>query len=316
MSTLLLTHPCFLEHDTGIGHPERPDRMRAIDRALGHELFASLRREEAPLREDAEEAIALAHPERYIAWIKSVRPAEGHEPVRLDADTLFSNRSWEAALRAIGAGLAAVDRVLDDASGVRNAFCQVRPCGHHAERERAMGFCIFNNVAVAGLYARKRYGCERIAVVDFDVHHGNGTQDIFWSDKNLFLGSTHQMPLYPGTGATNETGVGNICNAPLRPGDGGERFKEAMEAVIFPALRNFRPDILFVSAGFDAHRDDPLANLRLTEPDFAWATRKLADIADAQTQGRLVSMLEGGYNLAALAKSVGVHVNALMEAAS
>jgi acetoin utilization deacetylase AcuC-like enzyme len=316
MSTLLLTHPCFLEHDTGLGHPERPDRMRAIDRALSHELFASLRREEAPLREDAEEAIALAHPERYIAWIKSMRPAEGHEPARLDADTLFSSKSWEAALRAIGAGLTAVDRVLDDASGVRNAFCQVRPCGHHAERERAMGFCIFNNVAVAGLYARKRHGCERIAVVDFDVHHGNGTQDVFWSDKDLFLGSTHQMPLYPGTGARNETGVGNICNAPLRPGDGGERFKAAMEEVIFPALRNFRPDILFLSAGFDAHRDDPLANLRLTEPDFAWATRKLADIADTHTRGRLVSMLEGGYNLAALAKSVGVHVNALMEAAS
>ena len=316
MSTLLLTHPCFLEHDTGIGHPERPDRMRAIDRALGHELFASLRREAAPLREDAEEAIALAHPERYIAWIKSVRPAEGHEPVRLDADTLFSNRSWEAALRAIGAGLAAVDRVLDDASGVRNAFCQVRPCGHHAERERAMGFCIFNNIAIAGLYARKKYGCERIAVVDFDVHHGNGTQDIFWSDKDLFFGSTHQMPLYPGTGAVDEAGVGNVFNAPLRPGDGSERFKEAMESRIFPALSDFRPDFLLISAGFDAHRDDPLANLRLSEADFAWVTMKLADVADRHTRGRLVSMLEGGYNLAALAKSVGVHVTALMEASA
>ena len=179
-----------------------------------------------------------------------------------------------------------------------------------------MGFCIFNNVAIAGLYARKKHGCERIAVVDFDVHHGNGTQDIFWSDKDLFFGSTHQMPLYPGTGATNETGVGNVFNAPLRPGDGGERFKEAMEARIFPALRNFRPDIVLISAGFDAHRDDPLANLSLTEPDFAWATGKLADIADRHARGRLVSMLEGGYNLAALSKSVGVHVNALMEASS
>jgi acetoin utilization deacetylase AcuC-like enzyme len=209
-----------------------------------------------------------------------------------------------------------VDRVLDDASGMDNAFCQVRPCGHHAEKQRAMGFCIFNNVAIAGLYARKKHGCERIAVVDFDVHHGNGTQDIFWSDKDLFFGSTHQMPLYPGTGAINETGVGNVFNAPLRPGDGGERFKEAMEVRIFPALRNFRPDIVLISAGFDAHRDDPLANLSLTEPDFAWATRKLLDIADRHAGGRLVSMLEGGYNLAALAKSVGVHVSALMEASS
>ena len=179
-----------------------------------------------------------------------------------------------------------------------------------------MGFCIFNNVAIAGLYARKRYGCERIAVVDFDVHHGNGTQDIFWSDRDLFFGSTHQMPLYPGTGATSETGVGNVYNAPLRPGDGGERFKEAMQARILPALDNFRPDIVLISAGFDAHRDDPLANLRLTEPDFAWATQKIADIADRYARGRLVSLLEGGYNLAALAKSVGVHVGALMQASS
>jgi acetoin utilization deacetylase AcuC-like enzyme len=316
MTTLLLTHPSFLDHDTGLGHPERPDRMRAIDKVLAHELFNALRREEAPLRDDVEEAIALAHPQAYIDCIRGARPAEGQQPLHLDADTLLSSGSWEAALRAAGAGLAAVDRVLDDASGIGNAFCQVRPCGHHAERERAMGFCIFNNVAIAGLYARKRYGCERIAVVDFDVHHGNGTQDIFWSDRDLFFGSTHQMPLYPGTGATSETGVGNVYNAPLRPGDGGERFKEAMQARILPALDNFRPDIVLISAGFDAHRDDPLANLRLTEPDFAWATQKIADIADRYARGRLVSLLEGGYNLAALAKSVGVHVGALMQASS
>jgi acetoin utilization deacetylase AcuC-like enzyme len=316
MTTLLLTHPSFLDHDAGPGHPERPDRMRAIDRALGDELFKPLARGEAPLRDDVEDAIALAHAPAYIAWIKSMRPAMGHEPVRLDADTLFSSGSWEPALRAVGAGLAAVDRVLDSASGITNAFCQVRPCGHHAETQRAMGFCIFNNIAIAGLYARKRYGCERIAVVDFDVHHGNGTQDIFWSDKDLFFGSTHQMPLYPGTGAVDETGVGNVWNAPLRPGDGSERFREAMESRILPALRDFRPDILLISAGFDAHRDDPLANLRLSESDFAWATMKLADVADRHTRGRLVSMLEGGYNLAALAKSVGVHVEALMEASA
>jgi acetoin utilization deacetylase AcuC-like enzyme len=314
MTTLLLTHPCFLEHDTGPGHPERPDRMRAVDKVLGHELFKDLKREEAPLRDDAEEAIALAHPRSYIDWIKGERPAEGEPPAHLDPDTLLSSKSWEPALRAVGAGLAAVDRVMDESSGVANAFCQVRPCGHHAEHERAMGFCIFNNIAIAGLYARKRYGAERIAVVDFDVHHGNGTQDIFWSDKNLYLGSTHQMPLYPGTGAVSEAGVGNIWNAPLRPGDGGDRFKEAIESRILPALRNFSPDIVLISAGFDAHQDDPLANLRLVETDFAWATAKIAEVANRHAHGRLVSMLEGGYNLAALAKSVGVHVKALMDA--
>ena len=314
MTTLLLTHPCFVEHDTGLGHPERPDRMRAIDKVLGHELFKDLKREEAPLRGDVEEAIALAHPPAYIAWVKSQRPAEGEPPVRLDPDTVLSSKSWEPALRAVGAGLAAVDRVMDKSSGIANAFCQVRPCGHHAEVERAMGFCIFNNIAIAGLYARKKYGCERIAVVDFDVHHGNGTQAIFWSDRDLFFASTHQMPLYPGTGALSETGVGNIWNAPLRPGDGGEPFKEAFESRILPALRNFRPDIVLISAGFDAHQDDPLANLRLLEPDFAWATSKIAEVATKHAEGRLVSMLEGGYNLAALARSVGVHVRALMEA--
>jgi acetoin utilization deacetylase AcuC-like enzyme len=315
MSTLLITHPCFVKHDTGPGHPERPDRMRAIDKALAHELFKDLKREEAPLRDDVEEQIALAHPQRYIDWVKSVRPAASEEPVRLDPDTALSSTSWEPALRAVGAGLLAVDRVFDPASGVRNAFAQVRPCGHHAERERPMGFCIFSNIAIAGLYARKKHGAERVAVIDFDVHHGNGTQDIFWNDKNLFLGSTHQMPLYPGTGATSETGVGNIWNAPLRPGDGGAQFKEAFESRILPALRNFAPDVVLISAGFDAHEDDPLANLRLVEADFAWATEKIGEVAAKYAQGRLVSMLEGGYNLAALAKSAAVHVNGLMEAA-
>jgi acetoin utilization deacetylase AcuC-like enzyme len=314
MSTLLLTHPSFLAHDTGPGHPERPDRMRAIDKVLEHELFSSLVREEAPLRDDVEDAILLAHPQRYLDWVKNLRPRPGEEPVRLDPDTALSPTSWEPALRAVGAGLRAVDCVVDPAAGIRNAFAQVRPCGHHAEHERAMGFCIFNNVAIAALYARKKHGAERIAVVDFDVHHGNGTQDIFWSDKDLFLASTHQMPLYPGTGALGETGVGNIWNAPLRPGDGGDPFKDAFESRILPALRNFGPDLVLISAGFDAHQDDPLANLRLIEPDFAWATSKIAEVADKHAGGRLVSMLEGGYNLAALARSVGVHVGVLMQA--
>ena len=314
MATLLITHPCFVEHDTGLGHPERPDRMRAIDKVLSHELFKELKREEAPLRDDIEDRVALAHPREYVEWVKSMRPGHGEEPVRLDPDTAFSATSWEPALRAVGAGLMAVDRVFDPASGIRNAFAQVRPCGHHAEKERAMGFCIFSNVAIAALYARAKYGAERIAVVDFDVHHGNGTQDIFWSDRNLYFASTHQMPLYPGTGALRETGVGNIWNAPLRPGDGGDPFKEAFESRILPSLRDFAPDIVLVSAGFDAHRDDPLANLQLTEPDFGWATAKITEVAEKHAQGRLVSMLEGGYNLAALAKSVAVHVNVLMDA--
>jgi acetoin utilization deacetylase AcuC-like enzyme len=314
MTTLLITHPSFVEHDTGLGHPERPDRMRAIDKALAHETFNHLVREEAPLRDDVEAAIALAHPTSYIDWVKSVRPAEGQGPVRLDPDTVLSAKSWEPALRAVGAGLAGVDRVMDKASGIANVFCQVRPCGHHAERERAMGFCIFSNAAIAALYARKRHGVERVAVVDFDVHHGNGTQDIFWSDKDLLFASTHQMPLYPGTGALSETGVGNIFNAPLRPGDDGDRFKEAFEARLLPALHNLAPDLVLISAGFDAHKDDPLANLRLVEPDFGWATAKIAEIAAKYAHGRLVSMLEGGYNLAALARSVGVHVKTLMQA--
>jgi len=313
MSTLLITHPSFLDHDTGPGHPERPDRMRAIDRALEAEAFSYLQREEAPLRDDVEEVIALAHTRAYIDAIKSARPPAGRY-VRLDPDTVMSAGSWEAALRAVGAGLRAVDLVMDAKSGIKNVFCQVRPCGHHAESERAMGFCLFNNVAIAGLYARAKHGAERIAVVDFDVHHGNGTQEIFWSDKDLFLGSTHQMPLYPGTGATSETGVGNIWNAPLKPYDGGAQFRAAFESRILPSLRNFGPDIILVSAGFDAHEADPLANLRLKEADFAWATEALMKVALRHAGGRLVSMLEGGYDLGALGRSVAAHVKTLMGA--
>ena len=314
MSTLLITHPSFLLHDNGPGHPERPDRMRAIDRALSHDVFAGLTRAEAPLRDDVEAAIILAHPRSYLDALKSVRPPEGGEPVQLDPDTAMSPGTWEAAMRAVGAGLMAVDAVMTGQH--LNAFGQVRPCGHHAEASRAMGFCLFDNVAIAGFYARQKYGAERIAVVDFDVHHGNGTQDIFWSDKDLFLASTHQMPLYPGTGAPGETGVGNIFNAPLRPGDGGEAFKEAFRQRLLPALKAFAPDLILVSAGFDAHEDDPLANLRLREEDFGWVTAALTDVAHKHCQGRLVSMLEGGYDLRALARSVAVHVKGLMDAAA
>lgn len=315
MPTLHLTHPCFVNHDTGYGHPERPDRMRAIDRVLGHELFSGLKREEAPLRADVEEAILRAHPPAYLELIKRSRPTDEGDYVHLDPDTVMSSGSWEAALRAVGSGLEAVDRVMDKNSGTRNAFCQVRPCGHHAEADRPMGFCLFANIAIAGLYARAKYGAERIAVIDFDVHHGNGTQDIFQADKDLFFGSTHQMPLYPGTGALSETGVGNLWNAPLRSGDGGDKFRDAFESRILPALRHFSPDIVLISAGFDAHRDDPLASLELVEADYLWVTEKLIDVADKHCHGRVVSMLEGGYDLTALARSVGVHVKTLMAAA-
>ncbi len=312
MTTLLITHPSFVRHDTGPGHPERPDRMRVLDKVLQHDHFKSLTRLEAPLRDDVEDAIALAHPRDYIDGIKAARPAEGEESARLDPDTVLSSGSWEPALRAVGAGLLAVDKVMGGEA--RNAFCQVRPCGHHAETARAMGFCIFNNIAVAGLYARAKYGAERIAVVDWDVHHGNGTQEIFWSDPNLYFASTHQMPLYPGTGALSEAGVGNVFNAPLRPGDGGEKFRDAVESRILPSLRNFAPDLILISAGFDAHEADPLANLRLVEDDFSWATAMIMAAADQHCKGRVVSMLEGGYDLSALAKSVAVHVATLMQA--
>lgn len=287
--------------------------MRAIDKVLSHEIFNDLKREEAPLREDVEAQILLAHPEGHLAGMRGLAEAALKSPRHIDGDTIVSAGTWEAALRAVGAGLAAVDAVVSGNS--TNAFCQVRPPGHHAEADRAMGFCLFSNAAIAGLYARRKHGAERIAIIDFDVHHGNGTQDIFWSDKDLFYGSTHEMPLFPGTGEVSEAGVGNnITNAPLRAGDGGERFREAFESRILPAVHNFGPDILIISAGFDAHQADPLANLRLVEADYLWATEKLADVAKRHCNGRIVSMLEGGYDLTALARSVAVHVKALMDA--
>jgi acetoin utilization deacetylase AcuC-like enzyme len=314
MTTLLLTHPSFVAHDTGAGHPERPDRMRAIDRVLTHEFFNSLVRAEAPMRDDAEEAILLAHPPQHLAHIKASRAQAQEHPIYVDGDTIMSAGSWEAAMRAVGAGMEAVDKVMDPNSGIKNAFCQVRPPGHHAEAERAMGFCFFNSAAIAAHYARKKYGAERLAVVDFDVHHGNGTQDIFFSDKSLFYASTHQMPLYPGTGSLHETGVGNIFNAPLRAGDGGEKFRDAFETRVLPALHDFSPDLLIISAGFDAHRDDPLASLQLVESDYLWVTEQLAKVAHRHCNDRIVSMLEGGYDLTALARSVVVHLKGLMEA--
>lgn len=315
MPTLLVTHPAFLHHDTGHYHPERPDRMRAIDKILGHEIYADLTRRDAPIRDDVEEAILRAHPVAHLEAIKRADKAAQNSLKHLDPDTVMSKGTWEAAIRAVGAGLQAVDEVFDEGNDIKNAFCQVRPPGHHAEKDRVMGFCFFGNAAIAAHYAREKYGAERIAVVDFDVHHGNGTQDIFWSNKDLYYASTHQMPLFPGTGALSETGDHkNIWNAPLRAGDGGEKFRQAFEERILGSINDFSPDLVVISAGFDAHKDDPLASLELVEADYLWATEKLCGIAARHCDGRVVSMLEGGYDLTALARSVGVHVRALMQA--
>ncbi len=308
MTTLLITHPACLDHLTPAGHPERPDRLRAIERALEHERFQNLARVEAPAA--ALETIALCHPMDYVTAIRDATPKTGL--ARLDADTSMSPGSFEAALRAAGGAAFAVNEVM--AGRARNAFVATRPPGHHTETARPMGFCLFNNAAIAARHAQKRHGIERAAIVDFDVHHGNGSQDIFWSDATVMYGSTHQMPLYPGTGAKDERGEHEtIVNAPLRPGDGGEEFRQAFETVILPRLRDFQPDLLVISAGFDAHMRDPLANLNLLEADFDWATRKLMEIADASGGGRVVSVLEGGYDLNGLASSAAAHVAALMQ---
>jgi acetoin utilization deacetylase AcuC-like enzyme len=311
MTTLYITHPSYLEHDTGPGHPERPDRMRALAKVLSHELFAGLTREEAPEGDD--EAIARVHPQSYIDAIRAVAPERG--TVHIDGDTLMSPGTLRALLHGVGAAIRATDAVMS--GEFANAFCGTRPPGHHAEPERAMGFCFFNNVAIAAQHARAKHGAERVAVVDFDVHHGNGTQAAFWPERHLFYASTHQMPLYPGSGYQNETGVaGNIVNAPLRSGDGGAQFRDAFRNRILPELTDFAPDLLLISAGFDAHRDDPLASLQLVEDDFSWATYKLAEIAAKHAGGRIVSVLEGGYDLSAMARSAGVHVSALMDVGS
>jgi acetoin utilization deacetylase AcuC-like enzyme len=306
MATLLLSHSIMIEHAPPEGHPERPDRLKIIERILANPHFDALIREEAP-RASAD-SITRPHAEEYYHRIEQAVPDEGVE--QLDPDTWMSPRSFEAALRAAGAAVRAVDAVMRREA--ENAFCATRPPGHHAESRRAMGFCLFNNAAVAAYHARDAYDAERIAVVDFDVHHGNGTQEIFWPDADLFYASTHQMPLYPGTGAPTERGVGNIFNAPLRAGDGSHQFRDAMKTRILPALDDFAPDLLIISAGFDAHKRDPLGSLELTEEDYVWATLYLMDQAHRHADGRVVSVLEGGYDLQALASSVAVHVQALM----
>jgi len=306
MTTLLYSHRACLEHDPGQYHPEAPARLRAVLSALEGPDFARLERREAP--EAALEDIARAHPRGFVERLLAAVPRSGH--VGIDADTIMSSGSGQAALRAAGAVVAAVDAVV--AGEADNAFCAVRPPGHHAEPGQAMGFCLFNNIAIGALRAREVHGLARVAVIDFDVHHGNGTQARFADDPSLFYGSTHQYPLYPGTGAASETGVGNIVNVPLRPMGGSQDFRLGFTRQILPALDAFRPEMLLISAGFDAHRSDPLAQLLLDESDYTWVTEQLLAVAHAHAGGRVVSALEGGYDLHALGASVAAHLRVLM----
>ena len=308
MTTLLTTHPACIDHDPGPDHPEAPARLKAILSALEGEAFAALERREAPLAERAQ--IERVHDPAYVQAVLDAIPASGR--VGLDPDTIVSPGSGEAALRAAGAICGAVDAVV--AGEASNAFCAVRPPGHHAGPRRAMGFCLFNNVAIGALHARAGHGLSRVAVVDFDVHHGNGTQAAFERDPDLFFASVHQSPLYPGTGAEDERGMGNIVNRPLPPMSGSREFRAAMTEGILPALESFAPDFILVSAGFDAHTDDPLASLNFTEEDYGWATGEIVRIAEGCCAGRVVSTLEGGYNLEALKASAAALVRALMAA--
>lgn len=309
MSVLLLTHRACLHHDPGPHHPECPDRLRSVLQALDAGEFTDLIRDQAPLA--TVEQLMRVHPENYVNAILAIRPEPG-ESVPLDGDTVMSWGSAEAALRSAGAAVAAVDAVMK--GEFRRAFCATRPPGHHCEPARPMGFCLFANAAVAARHAQAEHGAKRVAVVDFDVHHGNGTQACFEADASLFYASSHQWPLYPGTGDVTETGVGNILNVTLPPGADGTAFREAWADRIIPALDAFAPDLLVISAGFDAHAADPLAQLRVREADFAWVTEALCAHADRHCGGRVVSLLEGGYDLEALGRSVAAHVRALMRA--
>jgi acetoin utilization deacetylase AcuC-like enzyme len=308
MTTLLLSHSATLDHLTPRGHPERPDRIRAVLQSLGEDAFADLKREDAPL---GDTKLGLScHPASLIAALEAAVPQMGETVI--DADTIMSPGTWDAVRRALGAAIRGVDAVMGGEAA--NTFCAVRPPGHHAERNKAMGFCFLNTVAIAARYAQEKHGLERVAIVDWDVHHGNGTQDIVWDDPSVLFASTHEMPLYPGSGAPNETGAhGNVVNGALRAGDDGAAFRALFSQSVLPRLRNFKPQMILISAGFDAHWRDPLANINLKEADFAWATREVMEIAAATASGRIVSLLEGGYDLQGLASSASAHVQELMK---
>jgi len=301
----LYTHPACLQHDPGPGHAECPARLRAVLQALDHDRHAALDRIEAPraTREQLLRVHSVAHVERILAS----EPLEG--TFRLDEDTLMSVGSVEAALRAAGAAVAAVDGVMSGAT--THAFCAVRPPGHHATRDQAMGFCLFNNIAVAAAHALARHGLKRVAIADFDVHHGNGTQAIFENDPRVLFVSSHQSPLYPESGGEDEHGVGNIFNGTLSPGAGSREFRELWDRMLLPHMQAFKPQLVLISAGFDAHRNDPLADIRLGQEDYAWVTERLVALAHRHANGRVVSTLEGGYDLAALAASASAHAGAL-----
>jgi len=309
VTTLLLSHAACLEHETGPGHPERIDRLRVIFEALNQECFAMLRREDAPGYNRA--AVLRVHPADYADAIEAAPPARGR--IHVDPDTPMSAKSFEAIAHCVGGVTMAVDEVMR--GGAKNAFVAMRPPGHHAGTASPMGFCFFNTAAIAARHAQAAHGAERVAILDFDVHHGNGTQEIFWSDRSVLYASSHQMPLYPGTGGRDERGEHDtIVNAPLRAGDNGEIFREALETALLPRIEAFCPDLIVISAGFDAHRRDPLGSLALVEEDFAWATTRLMEVAEKHAKGRIVSVLEGGYDLEGLAGSAAAHVAALMGA--
>jgi acetoin utilization deacetylase AcuC-like enzyme len=306
MVSLLVSQRNFESHVTPAGHPERPDRIRVIEDALAPEHFPALLRKDAP---SGDLTLAdLVHDKGYIQRLAALRPAEGI--AQIDEDTFISSGSLDAAATALGGGLAALEAVA--LGEVDNAFCAVRPPGHHAERSRPMGFCLINTIAIVAREAQRKFGAERVAIVDFDVHHGNGTEDIFQNDASVFYASTHQSPLFPGTGDASETGVGNIVNVPLPGRSGGEAMREAYDGKIIPALEDFRPDFLFISAGFDADYRDPLAQLNWRPEDFEWITGRLVEIAGRRCGGRIVSMLEGGYDRGGLATGAAAHVAALM----
>ncbi|KAA2214065.1 histone deacetylase family protein [Teichococcus oryzae] len=307
MNVLLVTHHACLGHSNADDHPECPDRLRAVLRALEAEEFALLLREEAP--EATEEQLLRVHRPEHVGAVLGIRPPEG-EWVMLDAETGMAAGSADAALRAAGAGIAAVDAVCR--GEVKRAFCAVRPPGHHAEPDRPMGFCLFSNAAIAARHAIAAHRMRRVAILDFDVHHGNGTQAAVERDPAILFASSHQWPCYPGTGHERERGVGNIHNATLPPGAEPGLFREAWRDILLPAVEEFVPELIIISAGFDAHARDPLAQLRLREADFAWLTERICDLADRICGGRVVSTLEGGYDLPALASSAAAHVRALM----